>query len=145
MISKETQYRIYAGTRKDDYTGWERVEVPNPEAGEVDFWSLNLGNGYFLDRVTKSVKGLLGVKHIKLNTIRRDRSVEDPDGEYKDVDFNILFDVQIMVSNDAIKFDGKNNSFILLSREPVDWDEFSEGIPKFEDENLEQNWSSFYS
>ena len=58
---------------------------------------------------------------------------------------NILFDVKIMVSGDAIKFDGKNNSFILLSREPIDWDEFSEGVPKFEDPDVEQNWSSFYS
>ena len=145
MISKETQYRIYAGTSKDDYTGWEKVEVNPEEAGDVDFWTLNIGNGYFLDRVTKRVKGLFGVKKIKLNSVRRDRTVEDPDGEYRDTDFNILFDVKIMVSGDAIKFDGKNNSFILLSREPIDWDEFSEGVPKFDDKDIEQNWASFYS
>lgn len=143
MISKETQYRIYAGTKKEDYTGWEKVDVPKDEC--VDFWSLNLGNGYFLDRVTKEIRGLLQTKKVKFNSIRRDRSVEDPDGSYRDMDFNMLFDVEIKVSNDAIKFDGKNNSFVLLSREPVDWDEFSEGVPKFEDPDVEQNWTSFYS
>ncbi len=145
MITKETQYRIYAGTRKDDYTGWEKVDVDPAESDEVDFWSLDMGNGYHLDRVTKSVRGLLGRRLVKLNSVRRDRSVEDPDGEYRDTDFHILFDVRIQVSNDAIKFDGRHNSFILLSREPVDWDEFSEGVPKFEDDKVEQNWSSFYS
>ena len=93
MISKETQYRIYAGTRKDDYTGWEKVDVDPAEDDNIDFWSLNLGNGYFLDRVTKNVRGLLGVKRIKFNSVRRDRSIEDPDGEYRDMDLNILFDV----------------------------------------------------
>ena len=145
MISKEVQYRIYAGTRKDDYTGWEKVDVNPEESDDIDFWSLNLGNGYFFDRVTKRVKGILGTKRVKFNSIRRDRTVEDPDGEYRDMDLNILFDVEIRVSNDAIKFDGKNNSFILLSREPVDWDGFSEGVPKFEDPEDEKNYASFYS
>ena len=145
MISKETQYRIYAGTRKDDYTGWEKVDVDPDEAEDIDFWSLNLGNGYFLDRVTKRVKGLLVTKKVKFNSIRRDRTIEDPDGEYRDMDLNILFDVEIKVSNDAIKFDGKNNYFILLSREPIDWDAFSEGVPTFEDPENEKNYASFYS
>lgn len=143
MISKEIQYRIYAGTRKDDFTGWEKVDVEKQE--NVDFWSLNMGNGYYLDRVTKNVKGLFGHKKVKFTSIRRDRTVEDPEGEYKDMDYNMLFDVDIMVSGDAIKFTGKHNSFVLLSREPVDWDEFSSGVPKFEDEGIEENWSSFYS
>lgn len=143
MISKETQYKIYAGTKKDDYTGWEKVEVEKDDC--VDFWSLNLGNGYVLDRVTKEIKGLFRTKKVKFNSIRRDRSIEDPEGEYRDMDFNMLFDVEIQVSNDAIKFDGKNNSFVLLSREPVDWDAFSKGVPKFEDKDVEENWASFYS
>ena len=145
MISKETQYRIYAGTRKDDYTGWEKVEVDPDEEDNIDFWSLDLGNGYFLDRVTKRVKGLLGVRKVRFNSVRRDRSIEDPDSEYKDMDLNILFDVEIKVSNDAIKFDAKNNSFVLLSREPIDWEEFSEGVPTFEDPEIEKNYASFYS
>lgn len=145
MISKETQYRIYAGTRKEDYTGWEKVEVDPAESENVDFWSLDLGNGYFLDRVTKNVRRLTGIKRIRFNSIRRDRSVSDPDGSYKDVDLNILFDVDIKVSDDSIKFDGKNNSFILLSREPINWDDFSEGVPKFDDKEMEKNYASFYS
>lgn len=145
MIDKETQYRIYAGTRKEDYTGWEKVAVDPAEADTVDFWSLDLGNGYFLDRVTKSVRGFIGVKKIRFNSVRRDRTVTDPDGSYKDMDLNILFDVDIKVSEDAIKFDAKNNSFILLSREPIDWDEFSDGIPKFDDKEIEKNYASFYS
>lgn len=143
MITKETQYRIYAGTRKDDYTGWERMDVDPDESDDIDFWTLNLGNGYFLDRVTKKVKWALWTRRVKLNSVRRDRSIEDPDGDYRDVDLNVLFDVEIRVSNDAIKFDGKNHSFILLSREPVDWDEFSQGDPKFEDPD-EKNYASFY-
>lgn len=145
MIDKETQYRIYAGTRKEDYTGWEKVAVDPAEGENVDFWSLDLGNGYFLDRVTKSVRGFTGIKRIRLNSIRRDRTVSDPDGSYKDMDLNILFDVEIKVSEDAIKFDAKNNSFILLSREPIDWDEFSEGVPTFDDKEIEKNYASFYS
>ena len=139
MISKETQYRIYAGTRKDDYTGWEKVEVDPDEEDNIDFWSLDLGNGYFLDRVTKRVKGLLGVRKVRFNSVR------SPDSEYRDMDLNILFDVEIKVSNDAIKFDAKNNSFVLLSREPIDWEEFSEGVPTFEDPEIEKNYASFYS
>ena len=53
--------------------------------------------------------------------------------------------VKIMVSPDAIKFDSGNNTFVLLSREPADWDDFSENVPKFEDKDIEQNWASFYS
>lgn len=145
MISKETQYKLYAGTKKDDYTGWEKMEIDPSEADTIDFWSLDLGNGYFLDRVTKTVTGFFQKRKIKLNSVRRDRTVEDPEGDYKDMDFNFLFDVSIQVSNDAIKFSSKHNSFILLSREPVDWDMFSEGVPKFEDRDLEENWASFYS
>lgn len=145
MITKETQYRIYAGTSKNDYTGWTQTEV-GKEAGDVELWSLDLGDGYFLDRVTKVVKGLFKKEHaIRINSLRRDRSVEDPEGEYRDLNFAMLFNVKIMVSQDAIKFDSGNNSFVVLSREPADWDEFSEGVPKFEDSEIEQNWASFYS
>ncbi len=143
MISKEAQYRIYAGTRKDDFDGWDKVDV---EANEnVDFWTLDIGNGYFIDRVTKSFRTLLGgTKKVKYTSIHRDRSILDPEGEYQDADFIALFDVDLMVSNDAIKFTAKNSSYVILSREPIDWDDFSEGIPKFEDKTGEENWSSFY-
>lgn len=143
MISKEIQFRIYSGTRKDDFTGWEKVDVDEKEG--VDFWSLNLGNGYRLDRVIKHVKGFFGSKKkIHLNSIRRDHTIEDPDGEYKDLDYNILYDVDIMVESDSIKFNGKHNSFVLLSREPIDWNQFMKGEFKM-DNPKDDNWSSFYS
>lgn len=144
MISKETQYRIYAGTSKNDYTGWTKAEVVD-NGPEVEFWTLDLGGGYFLDRATKVVKGLFKEKKININSVRRDMTVQDPEGDYKDLNFSMLFNVKIMVSPDAIKFDSGNNTFILLSREPADWDDFSENVPKFEDEDIEQNWASFYS
>lgn len=144
MISKETQYKMYAGTKKDDYTGWEHIDVDPEQADTLDFWSLNLGNGYFLDRITKVRHGKLFRKVIKMNSVRRDRTVEDPDGEYKDLDFHVLFDVKITVSPDSIKFDGKHNSFVLLSREPIDWEAFVNEAPKFGENNLEENWTSFY-
>lgn len=144
MISKETQYRIYAGTSKNDYTGWTKAEVVD-NGPEVEFWTLDLGGGYFLDRATKVVKGLFKERKININSVRRDMTVQDPEGDYKDLNFSMLFNVKIMVSPDAIKFDSGNNTFILLSREPADWDDFSENVPKFEDEDIEQNWASFYS
>ena len=70
MLTKEIQYRIYAGTSKDDYTGWTRTEVPENEK-DVEFWTLDLGDGYVLDRVTKQSRGLFGKKTIKINSIRR--------------------------------------------------------------------------
>ncbi len=144
MLSKETQYRIYAGTSKEDHTGWFRTDTEDTD-NHSEFWSLDLGNGYYLDSVLKVVKGLFRERKVRINSIRRDRTIEDPDGDYKDVDFSMLFNVKIMVSPDTIKFDAGNNSFILISREPVDWDEFSEGVPTFEDDSPEQNWASFYS
>lgn len=144
MITKETQYRIYAGTRKEDFTGWDKVDVDEKE--DVTFWSLNLGNGYRLDRVTKQVKGFFGSKkNVYLNSIRRDRTIEDPDGEFKDLDYNILYDVDIMVDVDSIKFNGKNNSFVLLSRDPVDWEQFKKDDFSLDEEEKNDNWSSFYS
>lgn len=143
MISKDTQYRIYAGTRKGDFTGWEKVDVDEKEG--VDFWSLNLGNGYRLDRVTKQVKGFFGkIKKVHFTSIRRDHTIEDPDGDYKDLDYNILYDVDIMVDTDSIKFNGKHNSFVLLSREPVDWNQFIKGEYTPESPK-EDDWNSFYS
>lgn len=145
MISKETQYRIYAGTSKDDYTGWVKTDVQE-EGQDVEFWTLDLGDGYCLDRVTKKARGLFREKVIRINSLRRDRSVEDPDGDYKDMNFSMLFNVRIMVSPDAIKFDTGNNSFAVLSREPADWEGFSENVPKFDDKDIEEsNWASFYS
>ena len=144
MISKVTQYRIYAGTRKDDFTGWEKVDAECKDG--LTLWSLYLGNGYYLDRFIKHVKGFLGSKNVKFTSVRRDNTVEDPDGEYKDMDYHVLFDVDIMVANDSIKFNGKNNSFIVLSREPVDWEQFkSDSYRAEEPEGPEENWSSFYS
>ncbi len=144
MISKATQYKLYAGTKKDDYTGWEHVDVDPEQADTLDFWSLNLGNGYFLDRITKVTHGRLFKKVVKMNSVRRDRTIEDPDGDYKDLDFHVLFDVKITVAEDSIKFDGKQNSFVLLSREPIDWEAFAHEAPKFSEESLDDNWSSFY-
>ena len=56
----------------------------------------------------------------------------------------MIFDVEISVDTDSIKFKDKHNSFVLLSREPIDWEEFSKG-PVTSDEDTENNWSSFYS
>ena len=145
MLTKEIQYRIYAGTSKDDYTGWTRTEVPENEK-DVEFWTLDLGDGYVLDRVTKQSRGLFGKKTIKINSIRRDRTVADPDGDFRDMNFSMLFNVKIMVSPDAIKFDTGKNSFVVLSREPADWEGFSKDLPTFDDTEIEEsNWSSFYS
>ena len=145
MLTKEIQYRIYAGTSKDDYTGWTRTEVPENEK-DVEFWTLDLGDGYVLDRVTKQSRGLFGKKTIKINSIRRDRTITDSDGDYRDMNFSMLFNVKIMVSPDAIKFDTGKNSFVVLSREPADWEGFSKDLPTFDDKEIEEsNWSSFYS
>ena len=144
MISKETQYRMYAGTKKDDYTGWDHVIIEPEQDDTLDFWTLNLGNGYFLDRVTKIIQGVLRKRVVKMNSVRMDRTIEDPDGDYKDLDFHVLFDVKIHVAENSIKFDSKHNSFVLLSREPVDWEGFAHGTPSFNEEELEENWSSFY-
>lgn len=145
MLTKEIQYRIYAGTSKDDYTGWTRTEVPENEK-DVEFWTLDLGDGYVLDRVTKQSRGLFGKKTIKINSIRRDRTIADPDGDFRDMNFSMLFNVKIMVSPDAIKFDTGKNSFVVLSRESADWEGFSKDLPTFDDKEIEEsNWSSFYS
>ena len=145
MLTKEIQYRIYAGTSKDDYTGWTRTEVPENEK-DVEFWTLDLGDGYVLDRVTKQSRGLFGKKTIKINSIRRDRTIADPDGDFRDMNFSMLFNVKTMVSPDAIKFDTGKNSFVVLSREPADWEGFSKDLPTFDDKEIEEsNWSSFYS
>ena len=144
MISKETQYRIYAGTRKDDFTGWEKVDAESKD--DLTLWSLYLGNGYYLDRFIKNVKGFLRSKIVKFTSVRRDNTVEDPEGEYKDMDYHVLFDVDIMVANDSIKFNGKHNSFIVLSREPIDWEQFKNDSYRAEEsKDPEENWSSFYS
>lgn len=144
MISKETQYRIYAGTRKDDFTGWVQGDEGSKDG--IILWSLYLGNGYYLDRFIKHVKGFLRSKKVKFSSIRRDNTVEDPDGEYKDMDYHVLFDVDIMIANDSIKFNGKHNSFVILSREPVDWEQFkSDSYTAEEPKGIEENWTSFYS
>lgn len=142
MLSKEVQYRIFAGTKKEDFTGWEKVTVEESES--IDYWSLDIGNGYTLDRVTKKIRGLFGSRKVRFLSIRMDRTVEDPEGDYRDFNCNMIFDVEISVDTDSIKFKDKHNSFVLLSREPIDWEEFSKG-PVTSDEDAENNWSSFYS
>ncbi len=143
MISKETQYRIYAGTSKDDRTGWRLADSKDLEGTEI--WTLDIGSGYFLDTFTRVVKGILRSREVRVVCLRHDRSLEDPEGDYKDADVGMLFNVKIRVSPDALKFEAGKNSFVVLSREPVDWEEFSEGVPTFDDDPYEDNWSSFYS
>jgi hypothetical protein len=142
MISREAQYRIYAGTKKDDFTGWEKVKAGVGE--NVEVWTLDIGNGYFLDRKVKTVKGLFGTKVVKTNIIRRDRSIMDPGGDYCDTDFFALADVELKVSEESISFKAKDKSSVILSREPIDWDGFSKGAPEFGKEKGEENWFSFY-
>ena len=135
MISKETQYRIFAGTQHADYTGWEKQEVVQ-EGNIVELWSLPLGNGYFLDCVTKEIRGLFSRKKIQFNSVRCDRTVEDLDGEFKDVEIGMLFDVKIIITENEMKFEGKGNSFLLLSREPADWTKFDSDKPQLLQLNL---------
>lgn len=142
MITKETQYRIYAGTQRGDYTGWEKQETMQ-EGNLLDLWSLSLGNGFFLDSVTKEIKGLFSRKKVQLNSVRCDTTIEDLDGDYKDITVGMLFDVKIIITEGEIKFEGKNNCFLIFSREPADWTKFSSDEP-FETDDNDENYSSFY-
>jgi hypothetical protein len=142
MISKLTQYRLYAGTKKGDYSGWSKVEVDRADL--VECWSLHLGSGYTFDRVKMKVKRLLGSKVVQRTSIRMDRTIADPDSDYTDLNMHVLFDVNVIVSEDSLKFEAKDKSFVILSRVPVDWKEFENGEPEPEPSDRD-NWSSFYS
>ena len=142
MISKNVQYMLYAGTRKEDYSGWRKVDVQGDEG--MDYWSLDLGGGYSLERISRKVKRLLWTKWVRINALRHDGTIEDPDGDYMDSMMSVLFNVRITVEDDTIKFESKNESFAVISREPVDWKDFESGKPEVEEADT-SNWSSFYS
>ena len=142
MISKNVQYMLYAGTRKEDYSGWRKVDMQGDEG--MDYWSLDLGGGYSLERISRKVKRLLWTKWVRINALRHDGTIEDPDGDYMDSMMSVLFNVRITVDDDTIKFESKNESFAVISREPVDWKDFESGKPEVEETDT-SNWSSFYS
>ena len=142
MISQNVQYMLYAGTRKEDYSGWRKVDVQGDEG--MDYWSLDLGGGYSLERISRKVKRLLWTKWVRINALRHDGTIEDPDGDYMDSMMSVLFNVRITVDDDTIKFESKNESFAVISREPVDWKDFESGKPDVEEADT-SNWSSFYS
>ena len=142
MISKNVQYMLYAGTRKEDYSGWRKVDVQGDEG--MDYWSLDLGGGYSLERISRKVRRLLWTKWVRVNALRHDGTIEDPDGDYMDSMMSVLFNVRITVDDDTIKFESKNESFAVISREPVDWKDFESGKPEVEEVDT-SNWSSFYS
>lgn len=143
MLSPEIQYKIFAGTKKGDFTGWERTILNQGDI--IDCWSLELGNGYVLDRLTRRVKRFLKTKEEGVISIRRDCSVEDPEGPYRDVDVSVLVNVRIIVTEDAIKMEDRHSSFVMMSREPIDWTGFEKGKPEFPSkESEDENYSSFY-
>lgn len=142
MIDRLTQYRLYAGTKKGDYTGWNRIDVEKTDL--VECWSLPLGEGYTFDRFKLKIKRLFGSKTIDRTSIRMDRSLEDPEGDFRDIHMHVLFDVKLVVSDDSVKFESDDKSFIMLSRIPIDWKEFEKGAPEPEPSDRD-NWSSFYS
>lgn len=142
MIDKLTQYRLYAGTKKGDYAGWNKVDIDRPDL--IEYWSLPLGGGYTFDRVKLKAKGFFKSKTVDKTSIRMDRTLEDPEGDYRDLNMHVLFDVKLIVSEDSLKFESKDKSFIMLSRIPVNWNEFEKGEPEPEPSDKD-NWSSFYS
>ena len=142
MLSPEIQYMIFAGTKKGDFTGWEKT-IQN-QGDIIDCWTLELGNGYFLDRLTRRVRRFMRTREQGVIGVRRDCTVEDPEGPYRDVDVSVLMDVMIIVTEDAVKLEDRHSSFVMLSREPVDWNSFENGRPDFGRKESEENWSSFY-
>ncbi len=142
MISIKTQYLMYAGTKREDYSGWSKIDIPEDDHMEV--WALDIGGGYVLQRAVKKVKGFFGEKVLKSTSLRHDRSIEDPDGDYTDSCISLLFDVKMTVDDDTVKFESKNNSYTIISRESVDWKEFESGEPVQPEED-KSSYSSFYS
>ena len=142
MIPIKTQYLMYAGTSHDDYTGWSKIDVPEDE--HVEVWTLDIGGGYILQRALKKVRGIFGVHMLKSTSLRHDRSIIDPDSDYNDSCVSMLFNVKMTVDEDTVKFESKNNSFTIISRESIDWKEFESGAPETAREDS-SNYSSFYS
>lgn len=141
MINKYAQYKLYAGTKNEDFDGWEKIEVDRADL--IDCRSLQLGNGYTFDYVKMKVKVLFKTRIITRKSLRMDRTLDDPDGDYRDIDMHVLFDVHIVVTEDSIKFETNDKSFVMLSREPIDWKEFEKGAPKPEEPDTDR-YSSFY-
>lgn len=142
MISKTTQYKLYAGTKTGNFEGWEKIDVERPDL--LECWSLPLGNGYTFDRVKMKVRRMFKTKILDRTSIRMDRTLDDPEGDYRDLDMHVLFDVSIIVSEDSLKFEARDKSFVMLSREPMDWREFEKGAPEPEESDSDR-YSSFYS
>ncbi len=142
VISIKTQYLMYAGTKRDDYSGWSKVDVPEDDKLEV--WTLDIGGGYVLQRAMKKVKGFFGEKTLRSTSLRHDRSIVDPDGDYTDSCVSMLFNVNMTVDNDTVKFESKNNSYTVISREAVDWKVFESGEPEQPEEDR-SSYSSFYT
>lgn len=141
MISKCTQYKLYAGTKKGEFDGWEEIDVDRADL--IECRTLQLGNGYAFDHVKMRVKSLFKTKIVDRTSIRMDRTLDDPDGDFRDLDMHVLFDVNIVVSEDCLKFESRDKSFVMLSREPVDWKDFEKGAP-VPDEPETDRYSSFY-
>ena len=142
MISIKTQYLMYRGTKRDDYDGWSKVDVPDDE--RLDIWALDMGNGYVLQRIMKRVRGIFGERMLKSTALRHDRSIVDPDGDYDDSCVSILYNVKMTVDDETVKFESKNNSCTVISRAEVDWKEFESGEPVQPKED-NSSYSSFYS
>ncbi len=142
MISIKTQYLMYAGTSRDDFTGWSKIDVPEDEHLEV--WALDIGGGYTLQRARKKVKGFFGERTLKSIALRHDRSIVDPESDYADSCVTVLFNVKMSVDDDTVKFECKNNSYTVISRESVDWKSFEAGEPEQPEEDR-SSYSSFYS
>ena len=142
VISIKTQYLMYAGTRRDDFSGWSKMDVTDDDRLEV--WALDIGSGYVLQRAVKKVKGLFGVRTLKSTCLRHDRSIVDPDSDYSDSCVSVLFDVKMTVDDETVKFESRNNSYTVISRESVDWGDLESGEPAQPEED-KSSYSSFYS
>ncbi|MBO4798483.1 MAG: hypothetical protein J5494_06925 [Candidatus Methanomethylophilaceae archaeon] len=140
MISKRIQYLLYAGTEKEDFTGWDEIDAPVRRAEKC--WSLYLGGGYSLARI-RMKRGIFG-KRRSVNALYHEGTLEDAGGDEDDLMISLVYDVRISVGSDTIKFVTYSNSFAELSRESVDWKEFESGEPESQ-ENDDYNWSSFYN
>ncbi len=142
VISIKTQYLIYAGTKRDDFSGWTKIDVPDDDRMEI--WALDIGGGYVLQRAVKKVKGIFGERTLRSTALRHDRSIVDPDSDYTDSCFTVLLNVKMTVDDATVKFESKNNSYTVISRAEVDWKEFESGEPVQPKED-NSSYSSFYS
>ena len=142
VISIKTQYLIYAGTKRDDFSGWTKIDVPDDDRMEI--WALDIGGGYVLQRAVKKVKGIFGERTLRSTALRHDRSIVDPDSDYIDSCFTVLLNVKMTVDDATVKFESKNNSCTVISRAEVDWKEFESGEPVQPKED-NSSYSSVYS